>query len=361
MITKETPLKDFYNQAIIDYAPDLKLNLALGNYSFQVLTNHAPLLEKLKRYFKEFLGEATSNPDVLIVAIESPALKVKTEDLTVKNPDPGKKKIKEEYFTTEEGRVVRKRLTDMVFLFGKGFHLGMGPCEENDNQVINFVNNRLLELRLNKGAQLGHAAAVIHPESKKGMMFAGFSGAGKSTLSLEIMNRDVTFLSNDRVLISAENDQILMEGVPKHPRINPGTIVHNPKLLPLITEEDKKRYLDMGDNLWDLEEKYDGFIDQCYGENKFHLVNQAHFLILLNWKRTSDDLKIEKVDLNERRDLLPAFMKQTGLFYLPDSEGKEVKREEDDYLKFLKRIEVYELSGGVNFQKAADFCLDLLK
>ncbi|MCR9205960.1 MAG: HprK-related kinase B, partial [Halobacteriovoraceae bacterium] len=302
-----------------------------------------------------------SEPYLTVVAIEAPALGYEPDSFTVKNPEPGKRKIKEEFFNTPEGRVVRKRLTDMMFFFGQDFHLGIGPCEANDNQVINFINNRFLEMRLNQGSQLGHAAAVFNPQTQLGMMFAGFSGAGKSTLSLEVMKSDLSFLSNDRVLTSIEGEGLKMEGIPKHPRINPGTIVHNDALKSLMTDEDRQRYLDMGDDLWDLEEKYDGFIDQCFGKNKFKLVHPCQFLMLLNWKRNSSPLKVEEINLRERKDLMPAFMKQTGLFYLPDEAGKAVRRDEDDYLKHLERIQVFELSGGVDFKEAAKICTQLLK
>lgn len=41
-------------------------------------------------------------------------------------PDPGKSKVKEEYADFPDGRLVRKRLTGMVFVFGEGDHLAMG-------------------------------------------------------------------------------------------------------------------------------------------------------------------------------------------------------------------------------------------
>jgi HprK-related kinase B len=360
MITKNTNPRDFYNEVCAKHSFDHKLFLSLGKLIFEVRTNHEPLIKKLNSYFKEFLADEQP-ADIVINALESEPLSYEEGIFTVKQPDPGKTKIKEEYINKDDSRIVRKRLTNMMFFFGQDFHLAVGPCEKNDNQIVNFINNRFLQRRLNEGCMLGHAAAVIEPTTKKGMMFAGFSGAGKSTLSLEVMNSGTHFLSNDRVLTEISDSGLIMEGIPKHPRINPGTIIHNESLLPLVTNEDLARYKKMGADLWDLEEKYDGFIDQCYGSGKFHLRHDCHFLILLNWKRNTQPLEVKKINIHDRRDLLPAFMKETGLFYLPDSSGAKVSRSEEEYLKHLERIEVYEFSGGVDFRSGAQACLELLK
>ena len=359
MISKDLNLRDFYQKVLQENQPKEELFLQMGELVFKVLSNNKPLILKLKSYFKEFIANKGED-HLTVVAIETSPLDYDEKSFKIKDPEPGKKKIKEEYFSNLSGQVVRKRLTNMMFFFGNDFHLGMGPCLENDNQIINFINNRFLELRLNQGAQLGHAAAVFNPKTTKGMMFAGFSGAGKSTLSLEVMKRGYSFLSNDRVLTRIEEEQVIMEGIPKHPRINPGTIIHNEYLCRLIPEKERQKYLAMGDKLWDLEEKYDGLIDQCFGEDKFKLINPCHFLIILNWKRTKSPLEIKEVNIQERKDLLPAYMKQTGLFYLPSEAGKNIKRDESAYIEHLSKLEVFEFSGGVNFKEGADFCTSLL-
>ena len=64
-------------------------------------------------------------------------------------------------------------------------HAAVGPCLANDNQIVNFINNRLIEVRLRAGDLLFHAAGVAR--NGRGLALAGFSGAGKSTLALAIM------------------------------------------------------------------------------------------------------------------------------------------------------------------------------
>ncbi len=69
-----------------------------------------------------------------------------------KEPDPGKPRVKEEYLDFPDGRLVRKRLTGLVFAFNQTEHYALGPCLANLNQVVNFINSRLIQHALARGA-----------------------------------------------------------------------------------------------------------------------------------------------------------------------------------------------------------------
>lgn len=337
---------------------DKPLFIDFGGCIIETRVNNSELLADLENYFKEFMVEADKG-DILITAHECPAVDLGLE-YTVKQPDPGKTKIKEEYANLSDGRVVYKRLTGMIFAFGEGENIALGPCIENSNQVINFINNRFIEYKLNQGCFLGHAAGVL--ESGRGIALAGFSGMGKSTLALHLMSRGTTFISNDRVMIEDNGEDITVYGVAKQPRINPGTALNNPDLECIIDPEDKKKFLSLPkEELWELEHKYDALIDECYGKNKFVLRAPMSALVILNWQRNEQETKVETVDPKERRDLLPAFMKGTGLFYLPDSSDKENDPDVDAYAEILSKTTLIEISGGVDFDKAADACLKFMQ
>ena len=51
-------------------------------------------------------------------------------------PGPGKTRIKDEYVDFPDGRMLRKRLTRMVFLFGGRHNIAVGPCLKNSNQAV---------------------------------------------------------------------------------------------------------------------------------------------------------------------------------------------------------------------------------
>ena len=334
------------------------LFIDFGGCIIETKVNSKELLADLKNYFKEFMINGVKG-DILITAHECSPVDLGIE-YTVKQPDPGKTKIKEEHADLVDGRVVYKRLTGMIFAFGKGENIAIGPCVKNSNQVINFINNRFIEYKLNQGCLLGHAAGVI--QNGRGIAIAGFSGMGKSTLALHLMSKGTTFISNDRVMIEDNNSEITVYGVAKQPRINPGTALNNPDLASIIAENDKEKFLSLPQaELWNLEHKYDALIDECYGKNKFILRGPLSGLVILNWQRDDSETVIKIVNPMERKDLLPAFMKGTGLFYLPDSPDKMKDPDIMEYAKIISKTALIEISGGVDFDKAANACIKFMQ
>jgi len=343
-----------------------ELYLDLGDCRICVRSNSQALVRELDGYFGTFVA-AAGPVDLSITALEAPSPSIPL-DLTTKEPDAGKSKIKEEYTDLPGGRLVRKVLTGMVFLFGQGVNLAVGPCEANANQVVNFVNNRYIEHKLNQDCLLGHCAAVAHLTADgsggrmRGLALAGFSGAGKSTLAMHVMSRGALFVSNDRLLVRENGVGLNMFGVAKLPRINPGTALNNPHLAGVVPPEDRERFQDLeGEELWNLEHKYDVFLDKCFGEGRFVLSAPMHGLVVLNWRREEGETSIRFVKAAERPDLLPAFMKAAGLFYHPAANGSQwTEPGPERYTALLSRCDLVEISGGVDFERAADFCMEYL-
>lgn len=340
---------------------DRSLTITMDGYTIRLLANDPAITAALKGYFSPFLSPDGGDETAATITVHEGTPPLADVPFTVKPPDPGKEKIKEEFLALADGRCVRKRLTGMVFLFSENDHLAVGPCLDNLNQVINFVNNRFIQWKLCSGSLLGHAAGISI--DGRGLAMAGFSGAGKSTLALELMRRpDCIFISNDRLMIQPRDGGLEMTGVAKLPRINPGTALNNPNLSSILSPEDKARFSSLPESeLWDLEHKYDVPLDQCFGPERFSLKATMKGLVLLNWKRNQDPLTVRPVVLSERRDLLPAFMKSTGLFFLESDACGMPEPTEDAYIDMLSRCKVWEFSGGADFEGAGRQCRKLLE
>ena len=351
---------EFISTVRASYRATSLLQLDFDGVQIEVLTNDPRLKSVLAEYFSEFvLNDGSDFSPIITITAHEAATPSFPESFIVKQPDPGKTKIKEEYLDCPDGRIVRKRPTGMILAFSGSENLAMGPCFANSNQIVNFINNRLIAYHLNKGCYLGHAAAVSR--YGKGLAMAGFSGMGKSTLALFLMNEGCTFISNDRVMIS-EDTPPTMFGVPKHPRINPGTAINNQALRGIITPQDYEYFTSLPlDELWSLEHKYDALIDQCYGPYRFVLRAPFSGLVVLNWQRNGGKTLVKEVNPFERLDLVEAFSKETGLFYVPDEAEEYRAPSLNDYAQRLAKVPLIEISGGVDFIKATKACLDFLK
>lgn len=341
----------------------LRLHLA-DDFIALVESNSRALLDRLAEYFCEFLaGDPDAPVTTRLTALQSHPPPIESmffqRPFTI-NPTTSPRGPKESWLDIEGGRLVRKLRTGMVYLFGGRANLVIGDCLENESQVVNFINNRLIQARLDQGCLLGHAAAVTS-EAGRTIMIAGFPGMGKSTLSLKIMARPgAIFLSNDRVMFGPApgGDALWAYGVPKHPRINPGTILHNEHLAWIFTDEERARFTAMDPAaLWDLERKYDGLVHRSFGPRRFRLAAPLTAVALLNWRRdAAGSIVIREIDPNARRDLLPALMKSPGLFYTPPDGGRASTAPIEEYIAGLAGVKVYELAGAVDFDAAAETC-----
>jgi HprK-related kinase B len=345
-------IQDARRQLEKSFATSCQLRLLFGDCRIDILTNSKLLNQNLAHYFKPFIASGQMNsPHMSVYAFEGETPEWSFE-FTIKQPDPGKTKIKEEFVDFPDGRLVRKKLTGMLFLFGGGTNLAVGPCVRNSNQVINFINNRFMEWKLNQGFFLAHASGVIW--KGVGIAMAGFPGMGKSTLALHLMSRGARFVSNDRLLFKKEKPGLNMLGVAKLPRINPGTALNNPHLTNVMPPDERERFADLTiEELWDLEHKYDVFIDGCFGKDKFVLSTPMNLIVMLNWNRKESAINSHFVSFADRRDLLGAFMKSPGLFYEPEEVETQANLSEENYIDQLHGIPVLEISGGVNFDEAA--------
>ncbi len=337
---------------------DNTLGLTIGGFSLQVRSTSQALLNRLRHYFSNIVTKPTPG-GLEIIAIESDPVELDLDFIDWPR-EPGKIGRKDSYVDLADCRIVRKVRTGMVFIQSKTLGIAAGPCMKNENQLVNFINTQYMTWLQQNNWLICHASGLVFKD--KTYAFAGFSGGGKSTLMLHLLNyTDADYLTNDRLFMRAEDDYINAAGIPKLPRINPGTIVHNPRLHGLITKQEREGFLAMSqEELWQLEDKYDVFIDEVYGANRIASSAPLEALIILNWQHASKlNLTVERIKLAERYDLLDAVMKSPGPFYqYPDghfNRGASLLPGQA-YLDVLENIKVYEVKGGVDFDKLNRYC-----
>jgi len=217
------------------YPAPHELRLEFGGCLILVLSNSEELLASLREYFGDLVqpgaGHAADAADVQIRALEAapPDFGYAFREWP---REAGKAGQKEQFFDLRDGRVVFKVRTGMQFLLGRSDLVAVGPCLANSNQIINFINSQCISERLHEGWSLCHASGVARPSplGARGIGIAARAGAGKSTLALHLMSSGLCFLSNDRLLIKDTGHGAEMAGIPKMPRVNPGTLLNNPDL-----------------------------------------------------------------------------------------------------------------------------------
>ncbi len=341
-----------------------QLALLIGGVSLRLRTNSSELVQRLRSYFGTVAidTEGAPAPDIELCALQGG---VEEFPYAFKDwpREAGKVGKKEAFADFEDGRIVKKVRTGMHFLVGHRDLVAVGPCLDNDNQIVNFINSQYVSSKLHEGWQLCHAAGVA--KGGRGMVIAARAGAGKSTLALHLISSGLDFVSNDRVLIRRTEEGPRMAGIPKMPRVNPGTLLNNEDLAGILPPERERelRKLDKQE-LWNLEEKYDVMIEQTFGPGRCVFNTEMIALLVLNWSSGSTaPTGFADVAVAERPDLMDLVMKSPGVFHR-DPRGRaalaDLTLRREPYLDELSNVRVIEATGYADFPRAVELCRKLI-
>jgi hypothetical protein len=182
-------LSEAADRLLKDFSPAASLFLRLAETDVTVSSDSPALIDSLSGYFREFSRAPGPTGIVIRLRTAPPVPPDFCPGLVLADRpfDPREKTSKEQWADLPDGRVVRKKRTGMVFVFGADLHLAAGPCLEHADQVVNFINFRGAARHLSNGSLLAHAAGVA--KGKRGLLLAGTAGAGKSTLALRLVGR----------------------------------------------------------------------------------------------------------------------------------------------------------------------------
>lgn len=336
---------------------DSNLSLHFDLIEVRVHSNEPRLLSELSDYYKSYpkLGQAEQTID--LYAVEANIAEIDL-DWQVVDRETGKSGLKESYSDTAEGRWIWKHKTGMKMLQRVSQPIAVGPCRENLAQVINFINNQFLNHFQRLDYMLGHAAAFSDDGDVTAV--AASSGGGKSTLMLAFLEHvQNAFLTNDRLLFKRIDTGVEAIGLAKMPRVNPGTLLYSKRLNHLLSDSFKAELNQLETReLWELEHKFDVQIEEEYGPERVALKGRFKRLLLLDWElNTTEPTQVVAVDVEADPRSLAGLQKRRGPFYhdatghfpFPDS-AEPLAR----YVDQLQGVEVYRITGAVNFAAAVE-------
>lgn len=310
---------------------DLSAALSLGfpGCRIDVQSNSASLEAELRLRFVDFLASDPGEPDMRIHAVNTPPPDLGLNFMVARQVKGGSP-TREEFVSLRDGRIVRGRLSRMQFLFGGPHHLAIGPCLASDDQVVDFVTSRRVQHALVRGYLLGRAAAVVSGD--RGLAIADVSGQRGSDLAWRLMEGGASLVSGSRLLIRRRQG-LEMLGLPGVPR---------------------------SDTLWDPERDVDTRLLRGSGPGRVQLSAPLSGLVLLHARDEGAANRIARVDHGRDHDLLRAFRRPAGLFYLaPSGGGPDLGPRA--YLDTLAGCPVFEVEGGVDSERALEACASFLQ
>jgi HprK-related kinase B len=179
-------------------------------------------------------------------------------------------------------------------------------------------------------------------EQGQGIVFSCESGRGKSTMAVTLLEHGFKFMSNDRVLTKVKGDTVELVGLPKKPRVNPGTIMAIPSLRHLLSSHEYEFYSSLDiDKLWKMEHKFDVEVNDLFGPGAFKLQGKLKSVYLLDWHRNnSDGMQVQPVMPAMRASLLH-----------PNVLNLDPRRKQTRNVEEIE-AELAALSGAVDFFSA---------
>ncbi len=319
----------------------------LGEH-FSLLSNDGELLRALASYYAPYVVERLYPHTRCLYLLQGEPLLDNLQLVDVPRAEAGKR-IKEAYCDTPEARVVLKRRSGVVIYIRGEAHYLVGDLRSNTDQAVNFVNMAYSKAVLGKGYAMLHASATSL--GGKVIAFTSFSGRGKSTMALAMLDRGHDFVTNDRLFVRVEGGRAEAVGVPKKPRVNPGTLLSIPHLSSILSPDDRKRYSAMPqEDLWGVEHKHDVDVDSIYGPDRTVLRGELAAIYVLKWSLSSLGWHVRRMGMVEGRSAIAEVEKDLGVLDptpVPAAERRQILD------GVASTVPMYEVDGHTDASRLA--------
>lgn len=333
------------------------LSLRFADVPVRVLTNDPDVWASLGHYFRAWVMPDDVETPTVVTLIQGGA---PPRDGYVDVSRGEGKPVKEAVRHEGNARLVLKRRTGVVMGLTPGHAVAVGDLRGNLNQAINLVNACYAKAVMIRGYSLLHASAVARDGNV--VALAGVPGAGKSTAALHCVEAGFRFVSNDRLLVRPVTHGVDAIGYPKQPRVNPGTVLHHPRLVARLKPEERQRLAAMAPAaLWTLERKCDVDLDALHGTGTMVLRGRMRALVLLRWRLGGDGVVVRPLAGEAALAHLDLFAKTLGVFDLDRMPGALPDREAPArYAAVLNRVHVLDVTGGPDFGALVPLVRELL-
>jgi HprK-related kinase B len=176
-------------------------------------------------------------------------------------------------------------------------------------------------------------------------------------MALAVVERGYRFVTNDRLLVRPLNGRVEMVGVPKRPRVNPGTLMRLSRLTPVASPSDLRRYRRLSpDELWTVEEKWDVDVDAIFGQGTFQLAGRLDAVYMLRWHpREAAGWQVHQLEPAERKTSLAGMAKTVGVYDLHPPAPTEQQMLLDT---IADTIPIYEVTGRVDVMALRSYLLE---
>jgi HprK-related kinase B len=302
------------------YPPNDVLTLSFLGVTLSAYTNDERVASGLARYFSPFRTPARPDDGLPIYLLQGTPTydPLRLQDVTRR--DAGRS-VKEAFYDVPGGRIVVKRRTGIAIYIAEPEHLVVGDVLRNLNQAANVVSTVFAKAMLRRGYVMLHASAALGEVG--GVAFAAQSGAGKSTMALALVEEGYRFVTNDRLLVRPDQGRVEMVGLPRIPRVNPGTLLRLSRLTALLPPEARRQYERLSPGaLWAAEDKRDVEVDRIFGPGTFQLTGGLGIIYVLVWHPGEGACEVRPLDPGGRRAVLRRMVKQVGVQDLhPPSQG----------------------------------------
>jgi HprK-related kinase B len=312
------------------------VRLRFGDYDLAFVSDDERLRQRVANYYRSFVAPAPrGRPRDTLQAL--PALPVRP----VGSFTPWDARGKESFLQVEGGRIIRKNRSGVLIGCFDGRWTIAGNLQANFNQIVNLIGALYGMSVIGRGGAMLHASAVVRDD--RAIAVLGQSGSGKSSVAVRLLERGFDFLSNDRLILLPTQDGMQAHGLPRLPRVNPGTLLAGRRTQALLDKDRRRRYARLPEReLWQLEDKYDLDVSAVLGR-AWRTSAPLGCLLVLGWRHDGRSLHIERLDPGQALDALRNVGKSFGPLDL-----RLAERSDRALLKTVRRTPVYRVTGKLD-------------